>query len=113
MPPKEEKATEEVVEDDTEAEMAAFAARARAAGPMPQEIAAQAAEEEPVSATGGLPVLPLGHWDYLIRRYKPKKESVDYPRRFLFDPETGRKVEIFKFPVDGDEGWTRDTSVEV
>ena len=34
----------------------------------------------------GLITLPKGHWDYLIRRYKAKNESLPYDERLLFEP---------------------------
>jgi hypothetical protein len=87
-------------------EKAALAAELRRKGLMPPK-------EEVPAQTEGLPVLRQGHWDYLIHRYKPKTESIGYPARHLWDPITGRRNIIQKFPVDGEEGFYRDTSVEV
>jgi hypothetical protein len=41
-----------------------------------------------------LPVLPKGHWDYLIKRYKTKEESLEYSTKKLFIPENGTFVTV-------------------
>ena len=46
-----------------------------------------------IASTQGVPVLKQGHWDYLVKRFKPKHESLPYPSRKLFNYQTGRFVE--------------------
>jgi hypothetical protein len=46
---------------------------------------------------GVLPILLMGHWDYLIHQYKPKEESLQYSTKKLFIPETNDFI-----PVNGD-----------
>jgi hypothetical protein len=41
-----------------------------------------------------LPVLPKGHWDYLIKRYKTKEESLEYSTKKLFIPENGTFITV-------------------
>ena len=45
-------------------------------------------------AIRALPILPKGHWDYLIKRYKPKEESLQYSTKKLFIPKTGEFVDV-------------------
>jgi hypothetical protein len=54
-------------------------------------------EKDIQTGSGVLPILPSGHWDYLIHQYKPKEESLQYSTKKLFIPETNDFV-----PVDGD-----------
>ena len=41
-----------------------------------------------------LPVLPLGHWDHLVKRFRPKHETLPYPEKKLFNGLTGRLEEV-------------------
>ena len=101
-----------VVDGMSDDEKKALAAELRRLGLMPpkdvQDAEGLIAREQP--QTDGIPVLPLGHWDYLIKRYKPKQESADYPTRYLYDPITRQKKIVEKFP---NEGCSHGTSVEV
>jgi hypothetical protein len=54
-------------------------------------------EEDIQIGPGVLPILPSGHWDYLIQQYKPKEESFQYSMKKLFIPEINDFI-----PVDGD-----------
>jgi hypothetical protein len=36
-----------------------------------------------------VPIFKKGHWDYLVKRYKTKQESISYPKQFLFDYKSG------------------------
>jgi hypothetical protein len=45
-------------------------------------------------AIRALPALPKGHWDYLIKRYKTKEESLEYSTKKLFIPENGTFVTV-------------------
>jgi Chromo (CHRromatin Organisation MOdifier) domain len=92
-----------------EEEKRELAAKLRKMGLMPPKTEESANSTK--KQTESLPVLKQGHWDYLIRRYKPKTEAIDYPERYLFDPIKGRKDLIERFPIDG--YYVRDTSVEI
>jgi hypothetical protein len=51
-------------------------------------------EKELQIEPGVLPILPSGHWDYLIHRYKPKEESLQYLTKKSFVPETNVFIDI-------------------
>ncbi|KAJ7443788.1 hypothetical protein B0H11DRAFT_2250487 [Mycena galericulata] len=52
--------------------------------------------------TRAIPIFKPGHWDYLIRRFKPKQESLPYSTRRLFDPDTGKFTAVPKPSVNED-----------
>lgn len=45
-----------------------------------------------------LPILPIGHWDYLIHRFKPREESQKYSTKKLFMPDLGIFREVHEDP---------------
>lgn len=45
-----------------------------------------------------LPILPKGKWDYLVKRYKPKVETLEYSTKKLFDPASNEFI-----PIIGDD----------
>ena len=61
-----------------------------------------------IASTQGVPVLKQGHWDYLVKRFKPKHKSLPYPFRKLFNYQTGQFVEA-RNKVDK---WTSTPAVD-
>jgi hypothetical protein len=93
-----------VLDGMTDEEKTALAAVLREKGLMPPKT------EESANSTKKqtVPVFKQGHWDYLIQRFKPKQDSLNYPKRQLFDPVTGRFNLADKFPsLPGIEDYTR------
>ena len=53
--------------------------------------------------SAGTPILPKGHWDYLIKRFKCREESQQYSTKKLYIPETNTFITINE-DVDPREG---------
>ena len=76
--------------------------------PNAAEILAEYKQKNNINASVSVsvPILPSGHWDYLVKRYKTKQEALPYDTRKFFDFTTGKFITIL-------DDTTRDDNVNI